>query len=84
MQWNGNGWGGGTKVMRVSKKPSPEQTIINQKQLKNVKYFSYLCSVMVNVLQHVHVKLKPGLSMTKASLQHEKALFHQQLGLKFM
>jgi len=37
-----------TKVLRISRQPSPIQIMIDQKQLKNVEYSSYLGSVMIN------------------------------------
>ena len=33
-------------------------------------------------MQHVHVKLNPGLPC-KSSIQHEEDSFHKQVGLKF-
>jgi hypothetical protein len=33
-----------TKVMRISRQPSPMKIMIDQKQLENVEYFSYLGS----------------------------------------
>jgi hypothetical protein len=37
-----------TKVMRISRKPSPLQTMTDQNQLKNVEYFNCLGSVITN------------------------------------
>ena len=34
-----------TKVMRISRQPSPVTIMIDQKQLENVKCFKYLCSM---------------------------------------
>jgi hypothetical protein len=36
---------GKTKVMRISKEPSPVQIMIDQKQQRNVEYFKYLGSI---------------------------------------
>jgi hypothetical protein len=37
-----------TKVMRMSRKPSPVQTVIDKKQMGNVKFFNYFVSVITN------------------------------------
>jgi hypothetical protein len=37
-----------TKVIRISKLPSPVQIMVGQKQLENVKYLEYLGSMMIN------------------------------------
>jgi hypothetical protein len=37
-----------TEVLRISRQPSPIQIMIDQKQLKNVEYSSYLGSEMIN------------------------------------
>ena len=36
------------KVMRISRQPSTIQIMIDQKQLENVEYFIYLCSMITN------------------------------------
>jgi hypothetical protein len=40
-----------TKVLRISRQPSLRQIMVDQKQLKNVEYSSYLGSVMINTLR---------------------------------
>jgi hypothetical protein len=37
-----------TKVMRISRQPSPVTIMIYQKQLENVEYFNYLGSMLTN------------------------------------
>jgi hypothetical protein len=37
-----------TKVVRISREPSPVHVMIHQKQLENVEYFSYLDSMVTN------------------------------------
>jgi hypothetical protein len=37
-----------TKVMRISRQPSPIQIMTDQKQLKNVEYLNYLGSMITN------------------------------------
>jgi hypothetical protein len=39
MLWNGNECGKKTKVMRISRQPSPVKITIDQKQLENVESF---------------------------------------------
>jgi hypothetical protein len=39
---------GNTKVMRISRQPSPIQNMIYKKQPGNVQYFSYLGSMVTN------------------------------------
>jgi hypothetical protein len=41
MLWNGNEFAK-TKVMRISRRPYPEQVVVDEKQLENVEYCSYL------------------------------------------
>jgi hypothetical protein len=40
--------GENTTLMRISRKPSPVQIMIDQKQLENVEYFDYLDSMITN------------------------------------
>jgi hypothetical protein len=35
-----------SKVMRISRQPSPIQIMTDYKQPKNVKYFNYLCNMI--------------------------------------
>ena len=55
---------GETKVMRISRKPSPIHIMIDQKPLQNVEYFNYFGS-MITMIQDVQVKLNPGLPWQK-------------------
>jgi len=55
---------GKTKVMRISRKPSPILIMIDQKPLQKVEYFNYLGS-MITLMQDVQVKLHPGLPWQK-------------------
>jgi hypothetical protein len=47
MHWSGNECGK-TNVMEISRKPSPEQIVIEQKQLEIVDYINYLFSIITN------------------------------------
>ena len=42
-----------TKVMRISRQPSPVTITVDQKQLENVKCFKYLGSMCVTVCRHI-------------------------------
>jgi hypothetical protein len=57
-----------TKVMRISRQPSPVKITIDQHQLENVKCFKYLCSMLTGVL----VKLNPGLPRQKLHLTRRR------------
>ena len=37
-----------TKVMRISRQPSPIQIVVDQKQAENVEYFNCFGSMVVN------------------------------------
>jgi hypothetical protein len=47
MLWNGNECGK-TKVMSISREPSPVHNMIYQKEMENVDYFVYLGSMILN------------------------------------
>ena len=53
-----------TKVMRISRQPSPVTIMIDQKQLENVECFKYLCSTLTSD-GRLHVKLNPRLPWKK-------------------
>jgi hypothetical protein len=53
-----------TKVMRISKKPSPGQVMTDDKQLENVENFNYLGSMIINV-EGLHVKVNLGMPCHK-------------------
>jgi len=48
-----------TKMLRISRQPSPIQIMTGQKQPENVEYFSWVAGQQM--LQDVHVKLNLGL-----------------------
>ena len=60
--WNGKEFGK-IKVMRISKQPSPTQ-MIHQTQLKYVKYFAYLGSIIATDARCTR-KINPELSWHK-------------------
>jgi len=71
----------GPKVKRISNQPSPVLFMTDKKQQDNVKYFSYLRSVIQN-MQNLQVKLNILLPQQK-QYQPEENYFHQQIGIKF-
>ena len=70
-----------TKVLRISRQPSPIQIMIDQKQLKNVEYSSYLGSVMINNIRCT-CEIISRITMEKQYSTIWR-LFQQQTELKF-
>jgi len=73
MLWNGNGCGGEVKVLRITGQLSAIWILIDEVPLKNVEYFIYLGSMIVN---------STGLS-SQSSIQQNEDSFHHQIGVKF-
>jgi hypothetical protein len=72
-----------TKVMRISRLPSPIKIMIDQKQLENMECFNYLGSMITNDARCTR-EIKSRIAMAKAALNKKKKnLFQQQTGLKF-
>ena len=71
-----------TKVMRISRQPSPITVTIDQKQLENVKCFKYL-GCMLTEDWRCTCEIKSRIAMAKAAFNNKKNLFYQQIGLKF-
>jgi hypothetical protein len=69
-----------TKVMRISKQPSPVQMMIVQKQLQDVAYLNYLGSLITNYARCTR-EIKFRIAMAKAAFN--KKTLYQQIGLKF-
>jgi len=63
-----------TKVMRISRQPSPVTIMIDQKQLENVECFKYLGSVLTNYVRCT-CEIKSKISMTKSAFSKKKTLF---------
>jgi hypothetical protein len=72
---------GKTKVMRISRQPSPMKIMIDQKQLENVEYFNYLGSMITSDARCTR-EIEYRIAMAKAAFNKKKT-FHQQTGLKF-
>jgi len=67
-----------TKVMRISRQPSPVTITIDQKQLENVKYFKYLGSMLTDD-GRCTCEIKSRIVMAKAALNKKKNLFTSKL-----
>ena len=71
-----------TKLMRISRQPSPETITIDQNQLENVKCFKYLGSMLADD-GRCPCEIKSRFAMAKAAFNKKKNLFYQQTGLQF-
>jgi len=69
-----------TKVMRISRHPSPVTVMIDQKQLENVECFKYLGSMLTND-GRCTCEIKSRFAMAKAAFNKEKTLFTNTLNL---
>jgi hypothetical protein len=63
-----------TKVMRISRQPSPIKIMVDQKQLENVEQFNYLGSMITNYARCTR-EIKSRIAMAKAALNKTKTLF---------
>jgi hypothetical protein len=70
-----------TKVMRISRQPSPMKIIIDKKQLENLEYFNYLSSMITNDARCTR-EIKSRIVMAKAAFNKQKNLFTSKLDLK--
>ena len=69
-----------TKVMRISRQPSPVTIMIDQKQLENVECFKYLGSFLTND-GRCTCEIKSRIAMEKATFRKKKTLFTSKLDL---
>ena len=69
-----------TKLMRISRQPSPVTIMIDQKQLENVECFKYLGSVLTNDGRGT-CEIKSRIAMAKAAFSKKKTLFTSKLDL---
>ena len=67
-----------TRVMRISTQQSPAQNMINQKQLKNVEYFNYLCSMITNDEKCTR-EIDSRIVMAKAAFNRKENNFTSKL-----
>jgi hypothetical protein len=69
-----------TKVMRISRQPSPMKIMIDQKQLENLEYFNYLGSMITKEARCTR-EIKSGIAIAKAAFNKKKNLFTSTLDL---
>jgi len=69
-----------TKVMRISRQPSPVTVMIDQKQLENVKCLKYLGSLLTNDGRCTH-EIKSRIAKAKAAFSKKQTLFTSKLHL---
>jgi hypothetical protein len=60
-----------TKVVRISREPTPVRIVIDQEQLKNVEYFNYLGSMITNDARCTR-EIKFRISVAKAAFKKKK------------
>jgi hypothetical protein len=63
-----------TKVMGISRQPSPMEIMIDQKQLENVEYLNYLGSMITNDARCT-CEIKSRIASKKAALNKKKKFF---------
>jgi hypothetical protein len=68
-----------TKVMRISRQPSPIKIMIDQKQLEYVECFNYLGSITKNDARCTR-EIKSRIAMAKAAF-NKKTRFTSKLNL---
>ena len=69
-----------TKVMRISRQPSPVTIRIDQKQLEYVRCFKYLVSMLTDDGRYTF-EIKSRIAMAKAAFNKKKNLFTSKLDL---
>ncbi|PNF29424.1 hypothetical protein B7P43_G06842 [Cryptotermes secundus] len=69
-----------TKVMKISRQPTPVTIKIDQKQLENVKCFKYLGSLLTDDGRCTS-EIKSRIAMAKAAFSKKKYLFTSKLDL---
>ena len=69
-----------TKVMGISRQPSPVTIMIDQKQLENVESFKYLGSMLTKDGRYT-CEIKSRIVMVKAAFNKKKKLFTSTLDL---
>ena len=69
-------------VMRTSKQLSTTHIMIDQKQLEDLEYFNYLCTLQTSDATCTQ-KFKSIIVMAKASYSRKRTVFTSNLELKF-
>ena len=70
-----------TKVMIISRQPSPVKIMINRKQLENVESFKYLGSILTND-GRCTCEIKCSIAMAKAAFNKKRTPFTSTLDLE--
>jgi hypothetical protein len=70
-----------TKVMRISRQPSPVKIMIDQKQLQNMESFKYLGNILTND-GRCTCEIKCRFAMDKAAFNKKRTLFTSTLDLE--
>ena len=70
-----------TKVMRISRQPSPLKIMINKKKLENVESFKYLGSILTND-GRCTCEIKCRIAMAKGAFNKQRTLFTSTLDLE--
>ena len=70
-----------TKVMRISRQPSPVKIMIEQKQLENEEYFKYLGNMLTND-GRCACEMKSRIAMANTAFNKKRALLTSTLDLK--
>jgi hypothetical protein len=63
-----------TKVMRISRQPSPTQIMRGQKRLKNVEYLNYLGSLITSDARCAR-EIESRTAMAKSAFNKNKTFF---------
>jgi hypothetical protein len=80
MLWNGNGCGK-TKLMRISRQPTPVKIMIDQRQIENVESFKYLDSILTDDVRCT-CEIKCWIAMGKTAFNKKRNLFTRTLDLE--
>jgi hypothetical protein len=72
-----------TKEIRISRRTSPVQIMMDQKQLENVKYFNYFGSMTTNDAKGTR-DIKSRIVLTKAAFNRKNTLFTSKLDLEIV
>jgi hypothetical protein len=71
-----------TKVIRMSRQPSPIHIMISETQLENVEYFRYLGNMVRNYVSCTR-EIKSRISHGKAAFNKKQAVFTSKLDFNF-
>jgi hypothetical protein len=71
---------GKTKVMRISRQPSPIEIMIDKKQPEKVAYFNYSGNMITNDVRYTS-EIKSRSALAKAAFNKKNTLFTRKLDL---